>query len=53
MSGNAKVLHSKITVDISQSNTSAYNVFVPVPLMLIDDFKELGYVKVEHGKITD
>ena len=53
MSGNAKVLHSKITVDISQSNTSAYNVFVPVPLMLIDDFKELGYVKVEHGNKTD
>ena len=46
---NAKVLHSKITVDISQSNTSAYDVFVPVPLMLLDDFKELGYVKVRNN----
>ena len=46
---NAKVLHSKITVDISQSNTSSYDVFVPVPLMLINDFKELGYVRVRNN----
>ena len=36
--GNAKVLHSKITVDVSQSNSSSYDVFIPVPLMLLDDF---------------
>ena len=46
---NAKVLHARITVDISQSETSPYDVFVPVPLMLLDDFKELGYVRVRNN----
>lgn len=52
-SGNSKVLHSKITVDVSQSNSSSYDVFVPVPLMLLRDFQELGFVKVKNNSVEE
>lgn len=47
---NAKVLHAKVTVNQSQSSTGPYNVFVPIPILLLNDYSSLGSVVVKMGE---
>lgn len=49
VAGSAKVLHIKITINSSQCTTGGFDVWLPNPLLLLDDFSSLCNVKVNAG----
>lgn len=49
---NAKVLHAKVTVLQSQSSTAPHGVFIPIPMLLLDDYSSLGSVIIDVGDGT-
>lgn len=50
-SGNqsAKVLHAKVTVNKAQSTTGSLDIWIPIPLLLLNDFNSIADVKVDAG----
>jgi hypothetical protein len=49
---NAKVLHAKVTVLQSQASTAPHGVFIPIPILLLDDYSSLGSVIIDVGDGT-
>lgn len=50
-SGNqsVKVLHAKVTVNKAQSTTGSLDIWMPIPLLLLNDFNSIADVKVDAG----
>ena len=45
---NAKVIHSMVTVNTNTSSeTSSYDVYLPIPLLLLNDFNDICDVEVD------
>ena len=46
---NAKALHAKVIINSPSNDKVPFDVWVPVPILMLDDFKELGTVTVDVG----
>lgn len=49
---NAKVLHTKVTVLQPQASTAPHGVFIPIPILLLNDYSSLGSVFIDVGDGT-
>ena len=47
---NAKALHAKVIINSPANDKVPFDVWIPVPILMLDDFKELGTVTVETTK---
>ena len=47
---NAKSLHAKVIINSPANDKVPFDVWIPVPILMLDDFKELGTVTVETTK---
>lgn len=48
-SQSVKVLHAKVTVNKAQSTTGSLDIWMPIPLLLLNDFNSIADVKVDAG----
>lgn len=46
---NAKALHAKVIINSPANDKVPFDVWIPVPILMLDDFKELGTVTVDVG----
>lgn len=51
---NSKVIHAKVTVKTNTTTDSSnYDIYVPSPLILLDDFNAIGNIKVTVSSSED
>lgn len=46
---NARVLHAKVTINTQQSNSGPNDVWIPIPILMTDDFSDLGSIRAKIG----
>lgn len=46
---NARVLHAKVTINTQQTTNGPNDVWIPIPILMTDDFSNLGSVRAKIG----
>ena len=47
---NARALHAKVILNAPQLSSGTFDVWIPNPILLLNDFSEIGSITVSRGK---